>query len=253
MTKKAFPTIQEMDDMYKKHVLYEKRKNAKNLKKYSMQWLKTFVKNKIPYEVNWLGIPAIQFPEDMIIMQELIYRTRPEFIIETGIAHGGSVVFYASILELLQSGEVIGIDREIRSHNRILIEKHPLSKRITLIEGSSIEKAVVDRCNEIIGDEKNVLVILDSDHSRLHVLHELEIYAKFLSKGNYIVVQDTAAYYLAKAKYPKKYWERYDWLKEGAKNAVDEFLSKHKEFKQDTYYEKFFITCSMGGFLKKIN
>lgn len=251
MTKKNFPTISEIDSLYKKHVLYKKDKDRDALFHQAMEWLKVSSCNKIPYEVNWFGLPIIQFPEDMIVMQELIFRTRPDVIIETGVAHGGSVLFYASICELLGHGQVVGIDIDIRAHNKRLIGKHPFSKRLTLIEASSVASESIQQCRDIIGNKINVLVILDSDHSKKYVLQELYLYSQFISKGNYLVVFDTTAYYVAEAGYHRKEWKRYNWLTEGAKNAVDEFLTTHPEFSVDDYYEKLYITAARGGFLHK--
>lgn len=249
MKKKQFPTISEMNDIYSKYVLRKKNKDTKKLEDAAMQWMKAATKNKMTYETNWLGVPIIQFPEDLILMQELIFRTKPDIIIETGIAHGGSLIYYASLCELLGKGEVIGIDIEIRLHNKKLLDKHPLRERIHVIEGDSTSLEVFNRCKSMFGKKKNILVILDSNHEKKHVLRELELYSSFVTKGNYIVVFDTTDYYLAKSGYPKKLQFRFDWMKESPKQATDEFLLMHKDFSIDPYFHKFYISSAIDGFL----
>src|SRR5688572_11670891 len=134
--------------------------------------------NKVQYSYNfsWMGRPIIQYPQDMIAMQELIWNIRPDLIIETGIAHGGSLIYYASIMELIGHGEVLGIDIDIRKHNREEIEKHPMMKRISMIEGSSIDENIADQVRQKAKGAKNILVCLDSNHTHEHVLRELELY-----------------------------------------------------------------------------
>ena len=149
--------------------------------------------NKVQYTYNftWMGIPIIQFPQDMIAMQEIIWDLKPDLIIETGIAHGGSIIFYASILELIGKGEMLGIDIDIRAHNLVRINEHPMSKRIKMIQGSSIDVDIVNEVAKIAKDKSVVLVCLDSNHTHEHVLAELNLYQQFVTKGSYIVVFDT--------------------------------------------------------------
>jgi cephalosporin hydroxylase len=142
------------------------------------------------YGFTWMGRPVIQLPEDMIRIQEVIYRIRPSVIIETGVAHGGSLIFYASLLEAMGSGRIIGIDVDIRSHNRRAIERHELAHRIDLIEGSSIDAHVLNAVNAMISREDIVLVMLDSNHTRDHVLAELRAYGPMVTPGSYIVAAD---------------------------------------------------------------
>jgi cephalosporin hydroxylase len=156
----------------------------------SRLWLRTGWALRYSYSFTWMGRPIIQLPEDIVRMQELIYRVQPDVIVETGIAHGGSLIFYASLFEAMGKGRVIGIDIEIRPHNRKAIEEHPLAKRITLVEGSSTNPTVVAGVGRLIREGEIVLVVLDSNHTRDHVLAELQSYGPFVTPGSYIVVTD---------------------------------------------------------------
>lgn len=156
----------------------------------SQYWVKMGWNQKYTYTFSWLGRPIIQLPEDMVRIQELIYQVQPDVIIETGIAHGGSLIYYASLCEMLKKGRVIGIDIEIRSHNRKAIETHPLFDRIDLIESSSTEPAVIECLQEMIQPGEKVLVILDSCHTAAHVAQELKMYAPLVTVGSYLVVTD---------------------------------------------------------------
>ena len=153
-------------------------------------WLRVGWDNKYVYSFTWLGRPLIQMPEDVLRIQEVIHEVGPDVIVETGVAHGGSLMFYASLCKALDRGRVVGIDVEIRPHNRKGIEEHNLSSLITLIEGSSIDSGVVDQVRAEIGDGEVVVVILDSRHTREHVLAELEAYAPMVTRGSYVVVED---------------------------------------------------------------
>lgn len=133
-----------------KYVLTKKNKNTEELQKVGLQWVKVAVENYLFYEIDWLGVPVIQTPEDLILMQELIFKVQPDVIIETGIAHGGSLIYYASLMELLNKGKVVGVDIEIREHNRRVVEAHPLFKRITMIEGNSISDETIERIRKIV-------------------------------------------------------------------------------------------------------
>lgn len=153
-------------------------------------WLRAGWDNKYVYSFTWLGRPIIQLPEDMFRLQELIHSLRPDVIVETGVAHGGSLVFYASLCKAIGHGRVIGVDIEIRPHNRAAIESHTLSSFITLIEGSSIDPAIVESVRSHIEPGERVMVFLDSCHSKDHVLAELSAYSKLVSPGSYIVAMD---------------------------------------------------------------
>jgi cephalosporin hydroxylase len=153
-------------------------------------WLRAGWDNKYVYTFTWLGRPIIQLPEDMVRLQEVIYSLRPDVIVETGVAHGGSLVYYASLCQVMGQGRVIGIDIEIRPHNRTAIEAHPLSSLITLVEGSSIDTATVAKVESLIAPNEKVLVLLDSCHTKEHVLAELHAYSKLVAVGSYIVAMD---------------------------------------------------------------
>lgn len=176
----------------------EKRENIAKLGKasalydQSIAWITDTAPFKYSYNFTWLGRPIIQFPQDMVAIQELIWTVRPRYILKTGIAHGGSLIFHASILELLGGqGDVVGIDIDIRSHNRKAIEAHPMSRRIKMIQGSSIDPATVAQAATIIGEAQPVMVILDSNHTHDHVLAELRAYSTFVKPGSYLIVLDT--------------------------------------------------------------
>ncbi len=156
----------------------------------SRAWIRAGWDAKHVYSFSWMGRPVIQLPEDMIRIQELIWRLKPDVLIETGVAHGGSLIFYASLFKAMDKGRVIGVDIEIRPHNRTAIETHPLSERIALIEGSSIDPAIVEKVRASIAPGETVLVLLDSNHTKDHVLSELQAYGPLVSVGSYIVATD---------------------------------------------------------------
>jgi cephalosporin hydroxylase len=191
----------------------------------SRQWLRVGWSLKYTYGFTWLGRPVIQLPEDMIRIQEVIWRLRPDVIIETGVAHGGSLVYYASLCQLMERGRVIGIDLEIRPHNRKAIEAHPLSPRMTLIEGDSTAPDVVARARAMLNPGDRVLVILDSCHTKQHVLKELESYHEFVTPGSYIVATDGLMCDLADV--PRGSPE---WASDNPKAAAEEFARRHSEF-----------------------
>lgn len=191
-------------------------------------WVKVGWHLKYSYLFTWMGRPIIQLPEDILVIQELIYRLQPDVIIETGVAHGGSLVFYASLCELMGRGRVLGIDIEIREHNREAIESHALFKRITLIEGSSTDHIVVDRVARQIGSHDSVMVILDSNHEKGHVLEELDAYAPLVTEGSYIVVCDGVMELVHDVPRGSA-----TWLNDNPKAAAADFLSAHPEFALD--------------------
>jgi cephalosporin hydroxylase len=156
----------------------------------SQQWLTVGWTQKYSYSFTWFGRPVIQLPEDLLRIQEVIWQVKPDVIIETGVAHGGSLIFYAGLCKAMDRGRVIGVDIDIRPHNRAAIEAHPLARFITLIEGSSTEPAVLDRVRNAIKPGEQVLVLLDSNHTKSHVLAELVAYAPMVSIGSYLVATD---------------------------------------------------------------
>jgi cephalosporin hydroxylase len=205
---------------------------------------------KYSYNFTWLGRPIIQFPQDIMAMQELIWKVKPDLIIETGIAHGGSLIFYASMLELLGGdGRVLGIDIDIREHNRLEIEKHPMYKRIDMIEGSSIDEDVAKQVHDFARDKKQILVVLDSMHTHDHVLKELELYSPLVTKGSYCVVFDTVIEDMPDDMFPDRPWGKGN----NPKTAAHEYLKKHPEFEIDkTIEHKLLITVAPDGYLKRI-
>ena len=209
-------------------------------------WVKAGWQRRLSYEPTWLGVPIIQLPEDIVMMQELLYKVRPAVVVETGVAHGGSAILYASILRLLGRGEVIGVDVEIRKYNRLAIQSHPMSDRIGLIEGSSIDPAVVEQVRSRIDGRDPILVALDSNHTRAHVLAEMELYGPLVSPGSYMVIFDTVMDLVADAPSGKP-----EWGEEGAGAAVREFLRGPPEFEIDPYYNRLAASHCRDGFLRR--
>jgi len=206
-------------------------------------------RQRYSYNFNWLGIPIIQHPQDIVAMQEIIWEVRPTVIVETGIARGGSLVFSASMLELLGAGRVIGIDIDIRPHNRRNIESHPFSRRIEMIEGSSADPAVLERVKSLISPDDRVLACLDSHHSHRHVLRELELYAPLVSIGSYVVVFDTVIEDMPDEDLADRPWKSGN----SPKTAVFEFLRKDSRFEiRDEIENKLLITAAPSGFLKRV-
>jgi cephalosporin hydroxylase len=191
----------------------------------SQAWLRSGWDTKYVYGFSWLGRPVIQLPEDLIRIQELIHALQPDVIVETGVAHGGSLIFYAGLCTAMGKGRVIGIDIEIRPHNRAAIEAHRLSPGIQLVEGSSTAPDVVESVRERIGASETVLVILDSNHSQAHVAAELEAYAPMVSTGSYIVACDGIMRQVAGAPRTEDSWS---W--DNPISAVQAFLKSHPEF-----------------------
>ncbi|HZV80196.1 MAG TPA: CmcI family methyltransferase [Candidatus Binatus sp.] len=202
---------------------------------------------RYPYNFTWLGLPVIQFPQDLIALQELLFRVRPQIVVETGIAHGGGTVFLASILELLGGdGKVIAVDVDIRAHNREAIQAHPLSKRIELVEGSSTDPTVIAHIKERVGT-KIAFVVLDSDHTRAHVLAELRAYGPLVRRGSYIVVLDTIVERMSKAQIGDRPWSAGN----SPMTAVHEFLREDSRFSIDRDLENtLLITVAPEGYLR---
>lgn len=219
---------------------------------------------KYSYHFDWQGRPIIQFPQDIVAMQELIWSTRPDLIIETGIAHGGSLIFSASMLALLdmcdaiEAGgmidpklsqrKVLGVDIDIRAHNRTAIEAHPMASRIQMIQGSSTEPEIIEQVHAVASNYSRVLVCLDSNHTHDHVLAELEAYAPLTSIGSYCVVFDTVVEDMPKEMFPDRPWGPGN----NPKTAVREYLKKHPEFEIDKDIQhKLQITVAPDGYLKR--
>ena len=218
------------------------------------EFTRASIRAKYSYNFSWLGRPIIQYPQDMIAMQEIIWRVQPDLIIETGIAHGGSLVFSAAMLELNAAcggpadGKVVGIDIDIRAHNREAIEKHPLYRRISMIQGSSIAPDVVAQVKKLAAG-KRVLVCLDSNHTHQHVLSELEAYAALTTVGSYCVVFDTIIEDLPSDLFDDRPWGPGD----NPRTAVKEFLASHPEFEIDHQVNSaLLVSVAPDGYLRRV-
>lgn len=225
-----------------------KLSDNKDLQNSGLNFLIDSCNYQYPYNFDWLGLPIIQFPQDMVAMQELIWKTKPDIIIETGVARGGSLILSASILHLLNgNGRVVGIDIDIRPHNREAIESHPLAFRINLIQGSSIDQSVVDQVKKHVKPEHRVMVILDSNHTHNHVLEELRLYSDLTTKDCYLVVMDTVVDDMPKDYFPDRPWGKGN----NPKTAVHEFLKTNDRFEIDeSIHNKLLITVAPDGYLK---
>lgn len=234
------------------------------LKQSTLAWIEATSTHKYTYHFSYLGRPLIQFPQDMIAVQELVWKVRPDLIIETGIAHGGSLIMSASLLAMLdycdavESGEVLdpkatrrrvlGIDIDIRAHNRAAIEAHPMAHRIDMIQGSSIARDVIAQVHKCAAGFERVMVILDSNHTHAHVLAELEAYASLVSSGSYCMVFDTLIEDMPAGSYPGRPWD----VGDNPRTAVREFLGQNSDFTVDEDIEaKLLVTVAPGGYLRR--
>ena len=218
------------------------------LKRDALALFREVSRYRYSYNFSWLGRPIIQFPQDIVAMQEIIWQVQPDLIIETGIAHGGSLIFWSSMLQLLGGdGRVVGIDIEIRPDNREELEKHPLFSRITLVEGSSIEPVIVERVRTLAAGRRRVLVVLDSNHTHDHVLKELQLYSPLVRRGSYLVVFDTIVEDM-----PDDFAVERPWGKgNNPKTAVREFLEHNDRFEVDAEVEgKLLLSVAPSGYLK---
>lgn len=223
-----------------------------DFRKLSRKWLHKALEHEYCYHFNWLGLPIIQFPADVLIMQEIVWKVQPDLIVDVGIARGGSVIFYSSLIALMgNGGRVIGVDVDIRNENREAICDHPLFKKggIELLEGSSTSDAIIYQIELAAKKSKKVIVVLDSNHTKEHVMAELRRYSTFVSNGSYLVVFDTVIEDI-----PAKFSEDRPWGPgNNPSSAVDAFLSETDRFERDaTYEEKALITAAPRGFLKRI-
>jgi len=241
---------------FKQEVAERVEENGHNeaLKASAAGFMRASLKPQYSYNFNWLGRPIIQYPQDMAAMQEIIWNVQPDLIIETGIAHGGSLIFSASMLELNAAcggnpdASVVGIDIDIRPHNRQAIEEHPMFRRISMIEGSSVAPEIVERIHEMARGKQRVLVFLDSNHTHEHVLAELNAYACLVTAGSYCVVYDTIVEDTADQYPSDRPWGKGD----NPKTAVWEYLKSHPEFEIDKAIEnKVLITVAPDGFLRR--
>lgn len=219
-----------------------------NLKGLARDFFNESAKHKYSYHFSWMGRPIIQLPQDMLAMQEIIWRVKPDLIVECGIAHGGSIIYYASLLELQGFGEVLGIDRDIRPHNREAIESHPMSKRISMIEGSSIDEATIAQVRAI-AEGKKVILVLDSNHTHDHVLAELRAYAPLVAVDSYCVVMDTVVEDMPAEFFPDRPWGPGD----NPKTAVWEYLKENSDFEIDQQMQnKLLLSVAPDGYLRRI-
>ena len=218
----------------------------------SKEMIKSLDKYNYSYLWSWLGLPIIQWPADIMATQEVLWQVKPDVVIETGVARGGSVVFIASILKIMGKGKVVGVDIDIRSHNREAILNHPMANLIKLIEGPSTSEEVLQQVSTEIKKNDVVMVILDSDHSYEHVLSECNEYSKFVSKGSYLVVADTFVGHLTQEEAPKNRSKL--WFKGNEPlSARDEFLKNNPNFTIDNHINnKLVLSSSPGGYLKCI-
>lgn len=225
------------------------------LQSLSRRWMADTLKRRYTYHFSWMGRPIIQFPQDILAVQEIIWSVKPDLVIETGIAHGGSLILSASLLELNaiaggpHDAHVLGIDIDIRAHNRAAIEAHPMSRRIGMIEGSSIAPEVISAVEARAVGKRSVLVMLDSNHTHDHVLAELQAYAGLVTAGSYCIVFDTAIEDMPDDAFADRPWGKGN----NAKTAVQEFLTHHPEFEIDkSMQHKLLITVAPDGYLRRV-
>lgn len=220
------------------------------LKQKSLDWMLHADRYKYTYNFSWLGRPIIKFPNDIVLLQEIIWDVQPDLIIETGVAHGGSLVLSASMLELIGGdGLVLGIDVDIRSHNRAAIERHPMFKRIQLLEGSSTSSEILQQVSAAAAGKSRVMVCLDSLHTHEHVLKELELYSPLVSVGSYLVLPDTFIEMFPRGYYADRPWD----VGNNPYTAMREFLSRTDDFVVDRERgAKLLITEGFDGYLKRV-
>jgi cephalosporin hydroxylase len=240
------------------------KKHSEKLKNIASEFLAESVTSEYSYNFEWLSRPIIQYPQDIVATQEIIWKVKPDLIIEAGIAHGGSLVFSASILALLEyceaqiSGEildpqkpkrkVIGIDIDIRKHNRAALDEHPMRNRMELIEGSSIAPDIIEQVHELAKGYKRVLVFLDSNHTHSHVLAEMEAYAPLVTSGSYCIVYDSIIEDLPESLMGDRQWGKGN----NPKTALWKYLEDHDEFQIDkSVQDKLLITVAPDGYLKR--
>jgi cephalosporin hydroxylase len=219
-----------------------------SLRALSSQWFEASYAHKYSYNYTWLGRPIIQYPHDVLALQEIIWRVRPRLVVETGIAHGGSLILSASLLELAGGeGRVVGVDIDIRAHNRAAIEAHPLFKRISLVEGPSTDPAVIEQVRGFVRPGEPTMVILDSNHTHEHVLDELRLYAPLVTAGSYLIVFDTVVEDLPEGTFPDRPWGKGN----NPKTAVREYLKECDRFAIDEELEaKLLVTAAPSGYLR---
>lgn len=239
--------LEEFKKLYHQRI----KSNATNdeLRQSSAEFMQASIDAKYSYNFAWMGVPVIQYPQDLVAVQEIIWRVKPDVIIDLGVAHGGTTIFYASMLELLGKGLVLGVDVDIRSHNRAVIESNPFYHRVRLLEGSSTDEKIVNQVKENIQPNDVVFVSVDSLHTHQHVLNELHLYSPLVSVGSYIVVFDTIIEDLKPDTFEGDPWR----VGDNPKTAVHEFLQSNDVFEVDKEIEnKLLITAAPDGYLKRL-
>ena len=217
------------------------------LKELRQKMLLAMLTYRYSFNFTWFGRPIIQIPDDILAVQEIVMGLKPDLIIETGIAHGGTLALYASLLELLGQGEVVGVDIDIRPHNLEAIRNHPLSKRMCLIQGSSTSGEVLEQVRALARGKQKVMVSLDSDHTHAHVLKELQLYAPLVTKGSYLIVFDTVIEDLPPGSFPDRAWDKGN----NPKTAVWEFLRTNNRFVIDKDIDnKLLTSVAPDGYLQ---
>lgn len=231
-----------------KRANFQRMTTASDVQEATSHWFIKTAEYQYSYNFTWMGRPIIQYPQDMVAMQEIIWQVKPDLIIETGIAHGGSLIFYASMLKMMDiAGEVIGIDIDIRPHNRAAIEAHPMVRYITMLQGSSTDPQIAAQVREKAAGKQRVLVVLDSMHTHAHVREELRLYSPLVTKDSYLVVFDTVVEDMPEDAFPDRPWGKGD----NPKTAVWEFLKTNDRFEIDaTIHSKLLITVAPDGYLR---
>lgn len=219
----------------------------------SLQLVTALDRYDYSYLWSWMGVPIIQLPADVMATQEVIWATKPDVIIETGVARGGSVLFMASLLEVIGKGKVIGVDIDIRAHNRDTIDRHPMSKRVVLIEGGSVDEGTLARVRAEIPAGAKVMVVLDSDHSRNHVLAECRAYGPLVTPGCYMVVADTVIGHVTEETAPKKRSKL--WFKGNEPlSALQDYMAETDRFEVDEVLNgKLVLSSSPGGYVRRVH
>lgn len=242
----------------------QKQKKNKLLKYFTKKWMLESVKSNYSYHFEWLGRPIIQYPQDIIAMQQIIWKTKPDLIIETGIARGGSLIFYASLLKLIaecggsRKAKVIGVDIDIRKHNKKSILSHPISKNIEMIEGSSVDANIFKKIKKKTLRAKKIMVLLDSNHTEDHVFKELELYAPLVSVGSYLIVFDTLIENMPKNFYKNRHWNKGN----NPMTAISKYINKIGKSSNNNKKLKFrldedienslLISVSPGGYFERL-
>lgn len=239
--------IQQFKEEVKKNI--EALGNDKELKELAIKWIYENMRKNYIYNFTWMGRPIIQLPQDTVALQELIWKVKPDVIIETGIAHGGSLIFSASMQKLVgKGGRVIGVDIDIRSHNREEIEAHPMYDSITMLEGSSTSPEIINEIKNLIQPGESVLVCLDSYHTYDHVMMELDLYGQFVTKGSYLVAFDGWVEQMPPNFYPDRPWD----VGDNPLVAVKDWLKVNEDFELDKSIEdKLLLTLAPHGYLRR--